>query len=181
MTNKEPIYIFLVDGTWRNVPGVSISSVPGLNIPMMRVTGAQEYNKTMTASNPVPVIRTPGVLNIKSANGKSWCPINSIAFSFSFQTSLLRLINICCHTYTSRFFYLVHNNFAVDWCVMCFMANVSAGSVIVWGVPRGLSPLFPLDNWSQGSQKQQNRFILKQKSNSYIFIPMFSIINQDLR
>ena len=170
MTNKEPIYIFLVDGTWRNVPGVSISSVPGLNIPMMRVTGAQEYNKTMTASNPVPVIRTPGVLNIKSANGKSWCPINSIAFSFSFQTSLLRLIYICCHTTHIHLHIHRDSSSAQQFCcwLMCFMANVSAGSVIVWGVPRGLSPLFPLDNWSQGSQKQQNRFILKPSNKKQI-------------
>ena len=89
ITNKEPIILSGSSGTWHSAPGVSSSSVPGLNIPMMRVTGAQEYNKTMTASNPVPVIRTPGVLNIKSANVKSCGPINSIASSFSFQTSLL--------------------------------------------------------------------------------------------
>ena len=137
--------------TWHSAPGVSSSSVPGLNIPMMRVTGAQEYNKTMTASNPVPVIRTPGVLNIKSANGKSCGPINSMVLFLSklqnTHRDYSRTKQFCC------------------W-LMFFMANVSAGSVIVWGVPHGLSPLFPLDNWSQGSQKQQNRFILKQKTNS---------------
>ena len=57
---------------------------------MMRVTGAKEYNKTMTASNPVPVIRTPGGLNIKSANVKSCGSINSIAFSFSNKTFEVR-------------------------------------------------------------------------------------------
>ena len=66
----------------RQVFRASMSRI-GLNIPMMRVTGAKEYNKTMTASNPVPVIRTPGGLNIKSANGNSCGSINSIAFSFS--------------------------------------------------------------------------------------------------